>query len=664
LQKKIQMDNTNQFKIQTEQFSDIRILRYQVPKFDELKLKQKELLYYLYEAALSGRDIIYDQNFKHNLLIRRTLENIYKTYSGDRKSDEWNQFVVYLKRVWFSNGIHHHYSMDKLMPGFSETYFKGLVVGSDFAGFSANNGDINNFIDTVVPLILDENIAAKRVVQDEGVDMIEASANNFYEGVSQKQVEGFYNNITDVSDNRQVSHGLNSKLVGQDGAITEKTWKLGGMYHGAISKIISWLEKAVEVAENKTQQAALQKLVEYYKTGDLKTFDEYNILWLKDTGSDIDVVNGFIEVYGDALGRKATFESVVSIRDEEATRRAKTISDNAQWFEDNSPVNPAYKKEKVKGVSAKGINVVVESGDCSPSTPIGINLPNADWIRDEHGSKSVTINNIMVAYDLASRESGAIEEFAFSDEEVKLAKKYGILATNLHVDLHEIVGHGSGKLKAGVGNPSDTLKSYASTLEEARADLFALYYATDPKLIKLGLMPEIEVGKTEYNSYIRGGLMTQLVRVELGKNIEESHMRNRQLIANWACEKGKPENVIGKKIKNGKSYFVVNDHEKLRGLFGELLREVQRIKSEGDYKAGKNLVETYGVKVDYELHKEVLERWEKLNIAPFAGFINPRLTAVYNNDAIIEGVKIEYPDDFAEQMMEYAEGYSYLPDYN
>jgi len=664
LQKKIQMDNTNQFKIQTEQFSDIRILRYQVPKFDELKLKQKELLYYLYEAALSGRDIIYDQNFKHNLLIRRTLENIYKTYSGDRKSDEWNQFVVYLKRVWFSNGIHHHYSMDKLMPGFSETYFKGLVVGSDFAGFSANNGDINNFIDTVVPLILDENIAAKRVVQDEGVDMIEASANNFYEGVSQKQVEGFYNNITDVSDNRQVSHGLNSKLVGQDGAITEKTWKLGGMYHSAISKIISWLEKAVEVAENKTQQAALQKLVEYYKTGDLKTFDEYNILWLKDTGSDIDVVNGFIEVYGDALGRKATFESVVSIRDEEATRRAKTISDNAQWFEDNSPVNPAYKKEKVKGVSAKGINVVVESGDCSPSTPIGINLPNADWIRDEHGSKSVTINNIMVSYDLASRESGAIEEFAFSDEEVKLAKKYGILATNLHVDLHEIVGHGSGKLKAGVGNPSDTLKSYASTLEEARADLFALYYATDPKLIKLGLMPEIEVGKTEYNSYIRGGLMTQLVRVELGKNIEESHMRNRQLIANWACEKGKPENVIGKKIKNGKSYFVVNDHEKLRGLFGELLREVQRIKSEGDYKAGKNLVETYGVKVDYELHKEVLERWEKLNIAPFAGFINPRLTAVYNNDAIIEGVKIEYPDDFAEQMMEYAEGYSYLPDYN
>ncbi len=658
------MTKTKTFKIQTEQFSDIRILKYRVPKFDELKLKQKELLYYLYEAALSGRDIIYDQNYKHNLFIRRTLENIYKTYPGDRGCGEWKQFVVFLKRVWFSNGIHHHYSMDKLMPGFSETYFKGLIADSDHSGFSVKNSDIDNFIDTVVPLIFDKNVAAKRVVQDEGVDMIEASANNFYEDVSQEQVEKFYNNISDASEGRPVSYGLNSKLVSQNGVITEKTWKLGGMYHDAIGKIIFWLEKAVEVAENQTQQAALQKLVEYYKTGDLKTFDEYNILWLKDTESEIDLVNGFIEVYGDPLGRKATFESVVSIRDEEATKRAKTISDNAQWFEDNSPVNPAYKKENVKGVSAKGINVIVESGDCSPSTPIGINLPNADWIRDKHGSKSVTINNIMESYDLASRESGAIEEFAFSDEEIKLAKKHGILASNLHVDLHEIVGHGSGKLKAGVGNPSDTLKSYASTLEEARADLFALYYATDPKLIQLGLMPEIEVGKTEYNSYIRGGLLTQLVRVELGKNIEESHMRNRQLIVKWACEKGKSENVIEKKVKNGKVCFVVNDYERLRNLFGELLREVQRIKSEGDYEAGKNLVETYGVKVDYELHKEVLERWKKLNIAPFAGFINPRLTAVHNNDGTIKGVKIEYPDDFASQMMEYAEGYSYLPDYN
>ena len=664
MQKNIQMNNTNQFNIQTEQFADIRILRYQVPGFNELPLKQKELLYYLYEAALSGRDIIYDQNFKHNLFIRRALENIYKTYPGDRKSEEWQQFVVYLKKVWFSNGIHHHYSMDKFVPDISEEYFKTLIKGSEFSGFPGDFNLTDELADEIVPLIFDKNIASKRVVQDEGVDMIEASANNFYEDVSQQQVEGFYKNITDASADRPVSFGLNSKLVSQDGVVTEKTWKLGGMYHDAISKIIFWLEKAVEVAENKTQQAALQKLVEYYKTGDLKTFDEYNILWLKDTESDIDVVNGFIEVYGDPLGRKATFESVVSIRDEEATKRAKTISDNAQWFEDNSPVNPAYKKETVKGVSAKGINVVVESGDCSPSTPIGINLPNADWIRDEHGSKSVTINNIMVAYDLASRESGAIEEFAFSDEEVKLAKKHGILATNLHVDLHEIVGHGSGKLKAGVGNPSDTLKSYASTLEEARADLFALYYATDPKLIKLGLMPEIEVGKTEYNSYIRGGLMTQLVRVELGKNIEESHMRNRQLIVKWAFEKGKPENVILKKVKNGKTYFVVNDYEKLRWLFGELLHEVQRIKSEGDYEAGKNLVETYGVKVDYGLHKEVLERWKKLNIAPFAGFINPKLTAVYNNDGTIKGVKIEYPDDFAMQMMEYAEGYSYLPDYN
>jgi dipeptidyl-peptidase-3 len=436
------------------------------------------------------------------------------------------------------------------------------------------------------------------------------------------------------------------------------------MYHESIKRIICWLEKAAGLAENQKQKSALQKLIEFYKTGDLRSFDEYNILWLADNDSIIDVVNGFIEVYGDPLGRKATFESVVSIRDEEATRRAKTISDNAQWFEDNSPTNPLYKKDKVRGVTAKGINVIVESGDCSPSTPIGINLPNADWIRAEHGSKSVTINNIMVAYDLASRESGVIEEFAWSDEEIALSKKYGILASNLHVDLHEIVGHGSGKLKEGVANPSDTLKSYASTLEEARADLFALYYAIDPKLIELGLMPEIEVGKTEYNSYIRGGLMTQLVRVESGKNIEESHMRNRQMIAKWAYEKGLAENVIEKKTRNGKTFFVINDHLKLRSLFGELLREVQRIKSEGDFEAGKKLVETYGVKVDEEIHAEVLERWKKLNIAPFAGFINPRLEPVFEDDGTLLDVNISYPDDFAQQMMEYGEKYSFLPDYN
>jgi dipeptidyl-peptidase-3 len=648
-------NNNSPFKIQTEQFADIRILRYQVPGFEELPLKQKELLYYLYEAALAGRDIIYDQNFKHNLFIRRTLEKIFKSYSGKRESKEWKQFETYLKKVWFSNGIHHHYSMDKFLPECPELYFRQLAKDTGLA---------YDIIDKITPLIFDPKIASKRLVQDEGVDMIKASANNFYENVSQAEAEEFYTKMIDPKDTEPLSYGLNSKLVAENGKLSEKVWKRNGMYHEAIEQVIHWLEKAVKVAENKTQHAALGKLVEFYKTGDLKTFDEYNILWLADIDSKVDVVNGFIEVYGDPLGRKATFESVVSIRDEEATRRAKTVSDNAQWFEDHSPTHPEYKKEKVKGVTAKGINVVVESGDCSPSTPIGINLPNADWIRAEYGSKSVTINNIMVAYDLASRESGAIEEFAYSDEEIRLSKKYGIHASNLHVDLHEIVGHGSGKLKEGVANPSDTLKSYASTLEEARADLFALYYAIDPKLIELGLMPNLDVGKTEYNSYIRGGLMTQLVRVAPGQNIEESHMRNRQLIVKWAYEKGLHENVIEKKIKNGLTYFVVNDHEKLRDLFGQLLREVQRIKSEGDFDAGKKLVETYGVKVDKEIHTEVLERWKKLNIAPFAGFINPKLNAAYNKDGSLKDVLISYPDDFATQMIKYGEKYSLLPDYN
>ncbi len=660
----MKQNKTENFKIQTEQFADIRILRYRVPGFDELALKQKELLYYLYEAALSGRDMIYDQNFKHNLFIRRMLENVYQTYKGDRECDDWNHFIIYLKKVWFSNGIHHQYSMDKFFPNISEDYFKSLILESDWPGFTGTMNSLADLKDKIVPLIFDKNIASKRLVQDDGVDMIESSSNNFYENVSQDEVEQFYNKMYDPADTEPVSFGLNSKVIGEDGLLTEKTWKLGGMYHEAIRRIIFWLERAVVVSENQNQKLALQKLVEFYKTGDLKTFAEYNILWLADTESEIDIVNGFIEVYGDPLGRKATFESVVSIVDKEATRRAKTVSENAQWFEDNSPTDPAYKKEKVKGVTAKGINAVVESGDCSPSTPFGINLPNADWIRAEHGSKSVTIHNIMVAYELASCESGAIEEFAWSDEEIKLSKKYGILASNLHVGLHEIVGHGSGKLKEGVANPSDTLKNYASTLEEARADLFALYYALDPKLIELGLMPENEVGITEYNSYIRSGLMTQLVRVELGQSIEESHMRNRQLIAGWAYEKGTPEKVIEKKVKDGKSYFVVNSHDKLRILFGELLREVQLIKSEGDYEAGRKLVETYGVKIDQEIHREVLERWKKLNIAPFAGFINPRLVPVYQKDGSLKNVNISYPDDFATQMLEYGEKYSFLPDYS
>ena len=648
----------NDFKVQTEQFADIKILRYQVPGFGELPLKHKELLYYLYEAALSGRDIIYDQNYKYNLAIRHLLEAIVKSYAGNRDCDEWEKFMVYVKKLWFSNGLHHHYSMDKFVPEVSEKYFESLVKGSDVAVLGAGEDPDSRLI-RLQQVIFNPNIDAKRVVQDDGVDMIQASANNFYENVTQEEAEEFYKKLSGPEDPEPVSWGLNSKLVKEDGVVKEHVWKVGGMYSSAIEKVVYWLEKAIKVAASEPQKAALEKLVEFYKTGDLKQFDDYSILWVKDKKTVIDVVNGFIEVYGDALGRKATFESVVSIRDEEATRRAAAISNNAQWFEDHSPTHPEYKKENVKGVSARSINVVVESGDCSPSTPIGINLPNADWIRAKHGSKSVTINNIMAAYDEASKESGAIEEFAWSAEEIALSKKYGHLSTVLHVDLHEIVGHGSGKLADGVGNPGDTLKNYASTIEEARADLFALYYAIDEKLVQLGLMPSIEVGYAEYNGYIRGGLMTQLVRVELGQNIEESHMRNRQLIAKWVYEKGQSGNVIEKKVRNGKTYFVVNDHQALRKLFGDLLREVQRIKSEGDFEAARDLVENYGVKVDRKIHEEVLARWKKLNIAPFAGFLNPKLTPVFN-DGKLRDVKIDYPDDFQAQMLDYGEKYAFL----
>ncbi len=648
------------FKIQSEQFADIRILRYRVPGFETLSIEKKILLYYLYEAALSGRDMIYDQNYKHNLLIRHTLENIINTFRGSRRNEYWEKFLVYVKKVWFSNGIHHHYSMDKFVPDIPIGYFFEMILFSDKKKFKHEGQDIERFMEKVTKLIFDERTAVKRVVLDEGKDLIAESANNFYEGITQEETENYYKNIAIDDENEPPSYGLNSKLVKESGEIKEKVWKIGGMYSEAIERVVYWLEKATSVAETENQKKALLKLIEFYKTGDLKTFDEYSILWLQDLHSEIDVVNGFIEVYGDALGRKATYESVVSIRDEEASRRAAAVSNNAQWFEDHSPTDKKYKKENVKGVSARGINVVVESGDCSPSTPIGINLPNADWIRAKHGSKSVTINNIMIAYDEASKESGAIEEFAWSDEEIRLSKTWGVLASNLHVDLHEIVGHGSGKQAPGVGNPGDILKNYASTIEEARADIFALYFAIDEKLIELGLMPSLEVGYAEYNSYIRGGMMTQLVRVEPGKDIEESHMRNRQLIAKWAYEKGKPENVIEKKTRDGLTFFVVNDHEKLREIFGELLREIQRIKSEGDYEAAKSMVENYGVKVDREIHKEVLERWKKLNIAPFSGFINPKLIPIIIGESI-EDIKIEYPDNFMDQMLEYGEKYSTLP---
>jgi dipeptidyl-peptidase-3 len=648
------------FKYQTEQFADIRILRYQVKDFEQLPIERKEQLYYLYKAALYGRDIIYDQNYKHNIKIRKTIENILKTYSGDKSTDAFNKFVVYCKRFWFSNGIHHHYSMDKFVPEISEAYFRELIENSDASLFPIQEGkSLTDFQSFIIPIIFDKDLDSKRVVLDHGVDLVKASANNFYENISQQEAEDFYKKMSSQGGKQAPSYGLNSKLVKEDGQIKELVWKVDGMYSDAIKKMLFWLRKAALVAENELQGEALNRLITFYETGDLSVFDEYSIAWLKDTSSLIDVVNGFIEVYGDPLGKKATYESVVSIRDIEATKRAETVSNNAQWFEDNSSTDKKYKKEKVKGLSAKAINVVVQAGDCSPSGPIGINLPNAEWIREEYGSKSVTISNIIEAYDEASKDSGALKEFAYSEEEVALSKKWSNVASSLHVDLHEIIGHGSGKLADGVADPSETLKNYASTLEEARADLAALYFAINPHLKDLGLQPSVEVGYAEYNAYIRGGLMTQLVRVELGKNIEESHMRNRQLIAKWVYEKGQAENVIEKKIKNQKTYFVVNDHQKLQKLFGDLLREVQRIKSEGDFEAGKQLVENYGVQVDYKLHKEVLERWNKLNIAPYAGFINPKLE-MKAGCGRVNDVEISYPDDFMTQMLEYGERYSSL----
>ncbi|MCL5030785.1 MAG: dipeptidyl peptidase 3 [Bacteroidetes bacterium] len=647
------------FKYQSEKFADIEILRYQVPGFEELTLKEKKLAYYLYEAALSGRDILYDQHYKHNLKIRKTLEAIVKSYSGDRDSDEFKKFIIYTKRVWFSNGIHHHYSTKKILPEISTEYFRQLISNSDQKLFPVEeNETINQFIEKLTPLIFFPNIDSQRVNLNPNTDVIKSSAGNFYEGLSQKEVEEYYKKVVDKNNPTPISYGLNSKLVKENGKIIEKRWKAEGMYSPAIERIIYWLEKAVSVAENEIQKSTLLKLAEFYKTGDLKLFDEYNILWLQDTDSRVDTVNGFIEVYSDPLGYRGSFEGIVSIKDLEATKRMKAISDQAQWFENNSPIDEKFKKKNVIGVTAKAITVVVESGDSSPSTPIGINLPNATWIREKYGSKSVNLGNIVLAYDLSEPEE-LKKEFSYSDYEIDLANKYEAIADTLHTDLHEVIGHGSGKIMPGVGAPKQTLKNYASTIEETRADLVALYYLLDEKLIEIGIMPSIEAAKAEYNKYIRKGLMIQLARIEIGDNLEESHMRNRQLISKWAYEHGKDEKIIERKIKNGKTYFVINDYQKLRKLFGELLKEVQRITSTGDFEAAKNLVEAYGVKIELELHKEVKERYDKLGIPPYKGFINPVLNPVYENEKIID-VKIKYPDDFTEQMMFYAEKYSFL----
>jgi dipeptidyl-peptidase-3 len=651
-----------EFQVLADQFADLQVLRYRIPGFENLTLQQKELLYYLSQAARSGHDMIWDQNYRHNLLIRKTIENIVEHYEGDRKDPRWEQFMVYAKRIWFSNGIHHHYSTRKFIPEFDTAYWNALIQGCPKATFPVTPSCSNptQLAAFLQPILFDAKIDAKRVNQESGIDLVQGSANNFYSGVSQKEVEAFYKPLKNPTDTTPVWFGLNSRLTKINGKVTEIPWKSGGLYGEAIDRIRFWLQKAISVAENPKQKKALELLVEYYKTGDLKTWDAYNIAWVQDTESMIDVVNGFIEVYGDPLGMRASYESVVSFRDMEATKRIKAIGDQAQWFEDQSPILAEHKKAKVTGISAKVITVVQEAGDASPSTPIGINLPNADWIRKMHGSKSVALGNIVYAYNEMGAKGSSIQEFAWDQAEIDRSKKFGPLAGDLHTDLHEVIGHASGQLNPGIGTPKETLKQYASTLEEARADLVALYYIMDPKLIELGVMPSLEVGKAEYDGYIRNGLMLQLRRLEVGENLEESHMRNRQLNAAWAYQKGLANKVIERKQRDGKTYFVVNDYNALRDLFGQLLREIQRIKSEGDFKAGQALVETYGVKVDQALVAEVKKRFESIQSKPYSGFIQPRLVPIMVQGKI-KDVKVEYPDNFVEQMMEFGREYATLP---
>jgi dipeptidyl-peptidase-3 len=657
--KNTNIEKKDDFKYIVEQFADIKIMRFQVPAFESLTLPQKKLVYYLSEAAKSGRDITWDQNFKFNLLIRKTLEAIIYSYKGDKNIENFKKFMVYTKRVWFSNGIHHHNSSDKLIPDFTANYFKKLIKNSDATKLPLFSGETTDqLFEKLKPILFDPNLFPKKVSLDASSDLLKDSATNFYENLTEKEAENFYNHLKKSEDATPVSYGLNSKLIKENGKLIEKTYKIGGMYGNAIEQIVDWLEKATNVAENEHQKASLLHLISFYKTGNLKDWDAYNISWVKDINSHIDFVNGFIEVYEDPLGMKASWEALVNFKDIEATKRACIISESAQWFEDHSPVDPRFKKKAVKGISAKVITVAQLGGECYPTSPIGINLPNADWIRKEHGSKSVTLENITNAYEQAAIGNGFIEEFAATEEEIEMAKKYGAMAGNLHTDLHECLGHGSGQLLA-LTNP-DALKSYASALEEARADLFALYFMMDEKMLELQLIPCIEVAKTEYNNFIRNGLMTQLVRVEEGKIIEQAHMRNRQLIAGWCFENGQKENIIEKYKKNGKTFFKINDYVKLRALFGTLLAEVQRIKSEGDYKAGKNLVEKYGITIDAKLHKEIKERYSKLNLAPYSGFMNPEFVTVIENGEILD-IKVQYPDDYVAQMMEYGEKYSFLP---
>lgn len=650
-----------EFSYIVDQFADLQILRYQVPGFENLSLRQKQLLYHLSEAALMGRDILFDQNGRYNLVIRRTLEAVYQYGTVDKSSADYQAFEVYLKRVWFANGIHHHYGEDKFIPGFSEAFFDAAVRSVDASLLPLKAGEtVDILLARLKPVIFDPAVMPKRTVQSGDTDWIQASANNYYgEDVTQAEVEAFYGKMKAEGDSRcPLSYGLNSRLEKENGQLVERVWKVGGLYSEAIERIVAELEKAAAFAENEKQRQIIATLIDYYRTGDLRTFDAYSILWVEDTDSQVDFVNGFIETYGDALGLKASWESTVNFRNEEATRRTQTISENAQWFEDHSPVDQRFKKERVKGVSAKVITVTMLGGDCYPSTPIGINLPNADWIRRDHGSKSVTIENIMEAYDKASQGSGFSDEFVWSDEERNRIKTYGFLTDMLHTDLHECLGHGSGQLLPDTD--PDALKAYASTLEEARADLFGLYYLADPKMQELGLVPDGEAFKAEYYKYMMNGLLTQLVRIEEGKEVEEAHMRNRQLIARWVFEQGAADKVVELKKREGKTFVVINDYQQLRVLFGKLLAEVQRIKSEGDYEAGRSLVENYGVKIDPVLHHEIRERYVRLHLSPYKGFVNPIMREVKDDSGHVTDVTLDYTEGYAEQMLRYSRDYSYL----
>lgn len=653
------MSMSENFNYIVEQFADLQLLRYRVAGFENLSLRQKELIYYLSEAALEGRDILFDQNGKHNLQIRKLLEAVYVSYSGDRNNPEFQGLEVYLKRVWFSSGIYHHYACDKFVPAFSPEFLRECIEQVDVASLPLKDGEsVQAMCEKLFPVMFDPKVMPKRVNQVDGEDLVMTSAANYYEGVTQDEAEKFYAMQKVAADPHPVMYGMNSRLVKKEEVLQEEVWKLDGMYGEAIQKIIFWLEKAEAIAENEAQREVIRLLIDFYRTGDLKTFDTYSIAWLKDTDSKVDFVNGFIESYGDPLGMKASWESIVNFKDEEATHRTEIISQHAQWFEDHSPVSPSFKKEVVRGVSAKVITAAMLGGDLYPSSAIGINLPNSNWIRSLHGSKSVTIGNLTDAYNKAAKGNGFREEFVYSQEEKDLLEKYADITGDLHTDLHECVGHGSGKLLPGVD--PDALKAYGSTIEEARADLFGLYYLPDEKLVELGLTPDKEAYKAEYYAYMMNGLLTQMVRIEPGCDLEEAHMRNRQLIARWALENGKSKNVVELVKKEGKTYVKINDYLQLRGLFAALLSEIQRIKSEGDYEAARALVEKYAVKLDATLHEEILNRYRSLHLAPYKGFVNPVYLPQYDAEGRIVDVKLDYTEGYTEQMLRYGRDYSNL----